>query len=128
MILAIGGPMGVTSGRPIEDVSLFRFSHRGHSTRPEDGAIGRMRLVFRYPLSPLFPRLHDAVRGLATLEPGTRRIAILDVPRDYEFPVRAVLRHDGHEQRVSGLAVLNKNGLLALLPEGSRHRPPFVND
>ena len=70
-----------------------------------------MRLVFRFDLSPLFPRLHDAFRGLATVDPRTGRIAILDVPRDYELPVRVGVRHDGQEQRVSGLLILNKNGL-----------------
>jgi hypothetical protein len=96
------------------DVVVVRFKQRGTLTRAvasDIEAATRIRLVFRFDLSPLLPRLHDAVRGLATPESGTGRVQILDVPRDSELPLKAVVRYTGYEQLVSGTLVLNKNGL-----------------
>jgi hypothetical protein len=73
---------------------------------------GQVRLAFRYDLSHVLPRLHDAVRGFATLDADCRHVRVVDVAREYEFPLRATLRRSGRtDVRVSGVLVLNKNGL-----------------
>jgi hypothetical protein len=96
------------------EVLVLRFAHRGLLGMPAgEGAIGQeVRLVYRLDLSSLFPRLHDAVRGLATLDEEGGALAIVDVPRNYELPVRISLRWTGGDERASGMLVLNKNGLL----------------
>lgn len=97
------------------EVTLLRFAHRGRIATPA-GADGRaapeVRLIYRLDLSALFPRLHDAVRGLASLDAWTGGITLVDVPRNYELPVRAVLHWSGGEEAATGTLVLNKNGLL----------------
>jgi hypothetical protein len=99
------------------DVTLLRFVHRGVVTRPSNGNGGsarQVRLIYRLDLSPLFPRLHDAVRGLASLDARTGRITIVDVPRNYEIPLRAKVEWDGGREIITETLVLNKNGLLRL--------------
>jgi hypothetical protein len=99
------------------DVTVLRFAHRGavFTPPPIDGATARqVRFVYRLDLSALFPRLHDAVRGFASLDPRTGAIVIVDVPRNYELPLRASLRWRGGDEETARTLVLNKNGLLRI--------------
>jgi hypothetical protein len=97
------------------DVTLLRFVHRGFVVRPASlggEAMEQVRFIFRLDLSALFPRLHDAVRGLASLDHRTGRIAIVDVPRNYQLPLAANLHWTGGTERCVYSLVLNKNGLV----------------
>jgi hypothetical protein len=97
------------------DVTLLRLAHRGLLTRPSTVAAGsaRVRFIYRLDLSAVFPRLHDAVRGFASVDKRTGQIAIVDVPRNYVLPLRASLRWDGGDREdTRHTVVLNKNGLL----------------
>jgi hypothetical protein len=97
------------------DVTVLRFVHRGTVARPpaaDIGGVQQVRLIYRLDLSGIFPRLHDAVRGLASLDRQTGRVVIVDVPRNYELPLRASLRWDGNTEECASTVVLNKNGLL----------------
>jgi len=105
---AVRRPDPVSPESSSVDVTVLRFSHRGFVTRPE---AAQVRLVFRLDLSPLLPRLHDAVRGFASPNGETGRIVILDVPRNYELPVRAELRFEDTHEDIERRLVLNKNGL-----------------
>ncbi|AKU97598.1 hypothetical protein AKJ09_04262 [Labilithrix luteola] len=108
------------------DRTVLRFSHRGTIQRPallRSAAAARLRLVFRLDLSPVFARLHDAMRGFAHTDKATGRIVILDVPRNYKLPVRLELRSsngDGETREVRGKLVMNKNGLLRFEARGER--------
>jgi hypothetical protein len=102
------------------DITLLRFVHRGTVTRPpatEAATARQVRFIYRLDLSPILPRLHDAVRGLASLDPQTGRITIVDVPRNYELPLRATLHWDGRSEDVACTVVLNKNGLVRVEPQ-----------
>ncbi len=97
------------------EVTLLRFSHRGKlgSGRGSDASSARqIRFVYRLDLSPIFPRLHDAVRGLVALDPHTGKLAIIDVSRNYELPLRATLRSSGETEHFCWGVILNKNGLV----------------
>ncbi len=114
-------------GRPgssaMHDVTVLRFVHRGVMMKPPAfpaGATHRVRFIYRLDLSPLFSRLHDAARGFASLDPRGR-ITIVDVPRNYELPLAAVLHWRGGTERTRGSLVLNKNGLVRV--EVSRSGP-----
>jgi hypothetical protein len=99
----------------MHDVTVLRFVHRGSVwTPPEiDERSGlKVRLIYRLDLSPIFPRLHDAVRGLASLDRKTGRVVIVDVPRNYELPLRVSLRREGRSEKVAYTLILNKNGLV----------------
>jgi hypothetical protein len=99
------------------DVTVLRFTHHATVARPPatDVRTARhVRFTFRLDLSPIFPRLHDAVRGLASLDRRTGRVTIVDVPRNYELPLHATLQSDDvhiHEE-VTYTVVLNKNGIV----------------
>jgi hypothetical protein len=104
-------------GGVTHDVTLLRFAHRGKVKTPQaiDGTIARqVRFIYRLDLSPLFSRLHDAVRGFASLDPRTGGIVIMDVPRNYELPLRGRLRWRGGSHETARTLVLNKNGLLRI--------------
>lgn len=99
------------------DRTVLRFSHRGTIQRPallRHASAARLRLVFRLDLSPVFARLHDAMKGFAQTDKATGRIVILDVPRNYKLPVRLALHSSGDAEvrEARGKLVLNKNGLL----------------
>jgi hypothetical protein len=99
----------------MHDVTLLRFVHRGSvSSPPEiDEKSGlKVRFIYRLDLSPIFPRLHDAVRGLASLDRQTGRVVIVDVPRNYELPLVVSLRREGRSEKVAYALILNKNGLV----------------
>ena len=102
-------------GGATHDVTVLRFTHRGvlaRSDAPEVKSAREVRFIYRLDLSALFPRLHDAVRGFASLDERTGRIEIVDVPRNYELSLRASLRWQGGQEETTNLLVLNKNGLL----------------
>ena len=74
----------------------------------------RVKLVFRYDLSPLFARMDDPVKKLPILEPGSRRVRFADAPRCYRMQVRLTLEVDGAAGRTEvehQTVVLSKRGL-----------------
>ena len=97
------------------EVTLLRFSHSGKlgsRAGSEAGSARQIRFVYRLDLSPIFPRLHDAVRGLVALDPHTGKLRIIDVSRNYELPLRATLRSAGDTEHFRWGVILNKNGLV----------------
>jgi hypothetical protein len=112
------------------DVTVLRFTNRGSVCAPPSryaAAARQVRFIYRLDLSGLLPRLHDAVRGLASLDRRTGRVSILDVPRNYDIPLKTVMHLEGgHPQEATFRLTLNKNGLLRVhaeedtQPESSR--------
>ncbi len=97
------------------EVTLLRFSHQGKLSSgavADAGSARQIRFVYRLDLSPIFPRLHDAVRGLAAVDPHTGKLTIIDVSRNYELPLRATLRTTGDTEHFRWGVILNKNGLV----------------
>ncbi|MBN9164112.1 MAG: hypothetical protein BGO98_23330 [Myxococcales bacterium 68-20] len=97
------------------DVTLFRFMHRGVLTPPTSRAVtsaAQVRLMYRLDLSWLFPRLHDAVRGFASIDEHTGGIAIVDVPRNYELPIRVSVERPEGAEKLLWTLIVNKNGLV----------------
>jgi hypothetical protein len=111
----IGEPLATGDLAASRNVTVLRFTHQGTITRPatlERPLAQEVRFAYRLDLSSMFPRLHDAVRGIASVDSRTGRIAIIDVPRNYELPVRARLRGGAERERTDCLLILNKNGLV----------------
>lgn len=92
----------------------IRFVHEGQLRAA--AAQGQLRLIFRYDLSPLFPRLHDPVKAVGVVDRETNRVQFLDAPRIYRFAVRSALSSDGIERALAGTAVLDKFGLQRIEP------------
>jgi hypothetical protein len=109
-------PDPVSETQLTHDVTVLTFKNRGKVVRPlSDGGPGQeVRFIHRFDMSALFPRLHDAARGLASIDPRTGRVVIVDVPRNYELSLRAILRRDGGVEESAYTLVLNKNGLLRI--------------
>lgn len=81
------------------------------SLRAQGEASSRVKLVFRYDLSPLFARMDDPVKKLPILEPGSRRVRFTDAPRCYRMQVRLTLTIDGRSRTEHQTVVLSKRGL-----------------
>jgi hypothetical protein len=94
-------------------VTLIQYIHRGQVLpQPALTASGvtTIRHIFRYDLSPLFPRLADEVKRVPVMD-GDGRVAFAEAPRRYRVPVvvRVRFQRETHEERVT--VVLDKGGL-----------------
>jgi len=88
----------------------LRFVHRGR-IRSTSRSDGQLRLIFRYDLSPLFPRLHDPVKTVGVVDREARRVHFVDAPRGYKLSLHATLRCDEVERTTTGSLILDKFGL-----------------
>ncbi len=79
----------------------------------------RMKLVFRYDLSPLFARLDDPIKQIPVLAQDGRTMRFAEAARFYRMPVRVTLRHRGAVNEREGILVAHKLGL-------ERIEPPLV--
>jgi len=94
-------------------VTLIQYIHRGQVLpQPALTASGvtTIRHIFRYDLSPLFPRLADEMKRVPVMDSGGR-VAFAEAPRRYRVPVvvRVRFQRETHEERVT--VVLDKGGL-----------------
>jgi len=89
----------------------------------------RVKLVFRYDLSPLFARLDDPIKHVPILAEDGESLRFVEAARCYRVPVRLSLAHAGETSVASGTLVTHKLGLerieqghgTAVPPE-----PPFM--
>jgi hypothetical protein len=72
--------------------------------------VRRVRHIFRYDLSPLFPHLDDDLKSVpVTSESGALRF--VEVARSYRVPVEVAVESDGRREKARVEIVLNKSGL-----------------
>lgn len=76
----------------------------------------RMKLVFRYDLSPLFTRLDDPIKRVPVLAADGRTMRFAEAARCYRLPVRLTLRYRGVEHERAGILVAHKLGLERIEP------------
>jgi hypothetical protein len=108
--------LNVPSGAAVpRTVILFvqRASIRAQPALLEKG-VTHVKQVFRFDVSPLFPRLHDPVKTLAIVDPATRTVRFTDAPRSYRALVRVRLTSRAETFEESASVVLNKKGLVRL--------------
>ena len=91
----------------------IQYIHRGRVLpQPSLGATGvtTVRHIFRYDLSPLFPRLSDEMKQVPILD-SDGRVGFAEAPRRYRIhvAVRAKFQRESHEERAT--LVLDKGGL-----------------
>jgi hypothetical protein len=87
----------------------LRFVHEGRWLQP--AAPGPLRLIFRYDLSPLFPRLHDPLKTIGVLDQETGELQFVEAPRAYRLPVRVSISSHEVERSLSTVVVADKRGL-----------------
>jgi hypothetical protein len=104
-------PLGSELGTTGTDTHL-KFVHAGtiHDVGLSD-ASHCLRMLFRYDLTPLLPRLHDAVKQLAVRDSETGKLRFVDAPRTYRVPVRLRVLYQGILEERSAVLVINKYGL-----------------
>jgi len=94
--------------------TLLRFVHAGRTARralADEESERWLRLVFRYDLSGLLPRLHDPVKPVATIDPATGLLSLVGAPRTYRVPVRLALATENGVQERTAQLVVTKFGL-----------------
>ncbi len=101
--------------------TTLRFIHEGRTEAARSPVRGAhqpaIRLVFRYDVSPLLPRLHDPVKPIAVLDRGGDRLRLVHAPRTYRIPVRLSIHGDGRREERTGTLVVNKFGLHRIDPD-----------
>jgi hypothetical protein len=106
-------PLNPDCGATVPQTTL-RYTHKGTILPlPELFASGvhRVKHVFRYDLSPLFPRLDDPVKNVPVLDRATRRMCLTAAPRSYRIPMRVQVRSGDQVWEDSVTVVLHKGGL-----------------
>jgi hypothetical protein len=95
-------------------VTVVRYTHRGTVTAQPAlvaGGLRRVKHIFRYDLTPLLPRLDDAVKKVPVLDDVTRHVCFVDAPRVYRVPVRLRVTCAGEVSEEGATLVLHKRGL-----------------
>ena len=111
----------------MREITVLRFTNRGSMARPSTAGAGgaqRIRFIYRLDLSSLFRRLHDPIRGLASLDRETKRLVIIDVLRNSVVDLRARLRWKEGAERLDATLLLNKNGLVRVEAAPQVHGVP----
>jgi hypothetical protein len=107
-----------------ESGAMQRFTRVHHIHRgqllpaPSLTSVGGEHLwqVFRYDLTPLFSRLSDPVRRVATGDFTTGRPTFVLAPRRYKVPVRVRVSLEGRLTLAAGNVVVDKQGIQRLEP------------
>jgi hypothetical protein len=90
-----------------------RYIHNG-SVLPQSelaaAGVKRVRHIFRYDLSPLFPQLDDDLKPVPVLDEAGE-VRFVGVPRSYRVPVQVAVECEGKRTEERAEIVLDKNGL-----------------
>jgi hypothetical protein len=109
-------PLSPESGAS-KRVTVVHHLHRGKLIANPDlisSGARRIRHVFRYDLSPLFPRLHDPVKRVPVLDPATRRASFVDAPRRYHLPIHLRAAMSDNRAEVRANLIVDKVGIQRL--------------
>jgi hypothetical protein len=93
-----------------------QYLHRG-TIRPQadlwNAGVRRVLHIFRYDLSPLFPRLDDHAKPVPVAGPDGK-VAFVAAARRYHVPILVRLAVEGEHQAQRGTLVLDRAGLSRL--------------
>lgn len=109
-------------------VVVLRYRQRIKVKRAE-GALARfsrVKLVCRYDLSPLLPRLDDSVKRVPVPGYGNEPVRFADAPRIYRLAVQLRLRTEAGESVRSASVLLQRAGIAAVLPAAGRIDPSLA--
>jgi hypothetical protein len=95
-------------------ITVLSYEHRGEvlpNAQLVRSGVRRVKHVFRYDLSPLFPRLDDATKPVPVLDDVSRRVRFINAPRCYRLPVTVAIESGGQTHTERAVLVLHKRGL-----------------
>jgi len=85
---------------------------------PTGGVFSRLKIVFRYDLTPILSRLDDSVKRVPIPGPGRTGVLFADAPRLYRVPMAlTVLTQAGLEKREAEI-VLSRRGIARIVATG----------
>jgi hypothetical protein len=111
-------PLNPESGAVLR-LTLVEHLHRGRvmsQAALTASGVQRVKQVFRYDLSALFPSLQDVVKAVPVVDPETHRARFVDAPRRYRIPVRLTLTMNGEQEERAAILVIDKQGIVRLDP------------
>ena len=111
-------PLNPESGAVMR-LTLVEHLHRGRvmaQAALTSSGVRRVKQIFRYDLSPLFPTLQDVVKSVPVVDPKSHHARFVDAPRRYQVPVRLVLTIDGIREERAETLVIDKQGIVRLDP------------
>ena len=86
---------------------------------PTGSVFERVKIIFRYDLSPILSRLDDSVKRVPVPGPGGRGVLFAEAPRLYRVPLSlTVATRVGIERRDAEI-VLSRRGIARIVPLGS---------
>ena len=81
-----------------------------------------VKQIFRFDLSPVFPRLDDPVKRIPVLGRDGQSVKWVDAPRTYHFPITARVVTPDATTTATGEIVAMKSGIARLdVEDGSSH-------
>jgi hypothetical protein len=95
-------------------ITVLTYEHRGEvvpNAQLVRSGVRRVKHVFRYDLSPIFPRLDDATKPVPVLDDVSRRVRFIDAPRCYRLPVTVEIESGGQKYTERATLVMHKRGL-----------------
>jgi hypothetical protein len=84
---------------------------------PSASAFERIKIVFRYDLSPILTRLDDSVKRVPV--PAGAGMRFADAPRLYRMPLTLRVATGAGVETREALIVLNRRGIARIIPEGT---------
>jgi hypothetical protein len=108
----------------LQRVVTLHYKQRARVARlkgPTAAAFERIKLVFRYDLSPILSRLDDSVKRVPV--PGGQGVRFADAPRLYRVPMRVRAATAGGVETRQVLIVLSRRGIARIVPEGEGPSP-----
>jgi hypothetical protein len=112
-------PMNPGSGA-VQRVVTLHYKQRARVMGlkgPGGEAFERLKIIFRYDLSPILTRLDDSVKRVPVAAgPGVR---FADAPRLYRVPLTLVVVTPAGVEKRDAVIVLNRCGITRIVPEGS---------
>jgi hypothetical protein len=106
-------------------VTLVNHVHRGViAPQPQLAASGvrHVRQLFRYDLTPLCTRLHDPIKSIPVLDPGSGRAKFVGAPRRYQMPIRVLAATLEDRRELNASLILDKQGIVRIDYHASGNR------
>jgi hypothetical protein len=110
----------------VQRVVTIHYKQRARVTRlkgPTGSVFERLKIIFRYDLSPILSRLDDSVKRVPVPGAGRERVRFADAPRLYRVPMTISVATRAGVERREAIIVLNRRGIARIVPEGG---PPMV--
>jgi len=116
-------PLNPGSGA-VQRVVTLQYRQRARVTRLKGVAAGpfeRLKIVFRYDLSPILTRLDDSIKRVPV--PAGQGVRFADAPRLYRVPLSLTVSTVAGTETREAVIVLNRRGIARIVPQEGAAAP-----